>query len=177
MIRINLLPYPERKPALVVDFYVFVLFFLVLLVLSGASYYYVNKRIWDLNAKIDDRKKRIAALEGVYREYLTMEKEKKEIEKRLKVVSMIKKGRALPARMLYDLTTLTRDTLWLRSIKKTDLKVQIEGRAIENESIADFTEEFSRLPYVKNAELIKVEEVVEEGLAVKKFVVEAEFLL
>lgn len=177
MIRINLLPLPERKPAITIDLYLFLLFLTVSLLICTISFFYVHKKISDLRAKIEDRKSKIAALDAIYKEYMSMERDKKEIQKRLAVVETIKKGRALPARILYDMTNLTKGTIWLKSLKKADTKLTVEGRAIENESIADFTEQLAKLPYVKNVELQKVEEVVEEGLAIKKFVLEAEISL
>jgi len=177
MIRINLLPVSEKKPSIRIDLYIFLLLLLLGTAALGVLYYRVEGRISDLNAKIENRKKEIASLDGTYREYMSMEKEKKEIQKRLNVVQMIKKGRALPARILYDLTMVTKDTIWLRSLKKTETKITIEGRATENESISDFIEQLSRLPYLKNVELLKVEEVVEEGLPVRKFLVQGEVYL
>jgi|YelNatPaOPRAMG01_1025707.scaffolds.fasta_scaffold07049_6 type IV pilus assembly protein PilN len=177
MIRINLLPVSEKKPSIRMDLYIFLLLLLLGTAALGVLYYRVEGRISDLNAKIENRKKEIASLDGIYREYMSMEKEKKEIQKRLNVVQMIKKGRALPARILYDLTMVTKDTVWLRSLKKTETKITIEGRATENESISDFIEQLSRLPYVKNVELLKVEEVVEEGLPVRKFLVQGDVYL
>jgi len=177
MIRINLLPVSEKKPSIRMDLYIFLLLLLLGTAALGVLYYRVEGRISDLNAKIENRKKEIASLDGIYREYMSMEKEKKEIQKRLNVVQMIKKGRALPARILYDLTMVTKDTVWLRSLKKTETKITIEGRATENESISDFIEQLSRLPYLKNVELLKVEEVVEEGLPVRKFLVQGEVYL
>jgi type IV pilus assembly protein PilN len=177
MIRINLLPVSEKKPSIRIDLYIFLLLLLLGTAALGVLYYRVEGRISDLNAKIENRKKEIASLDGIYREYMSMEKEKKEIQKRLNVVQMIKKGRALPARILYDLTMVTKDTVWLRSLKKTETKITIEGRATENESISDFIEQLSRLPYLKNVELLKVEEVVEEGLPVRKFLVQGDVYL
>jgi type IV pilus assembly protein PilN len=177
MIRINLLPVSEKKPSIRMDLYIFLLLLLLGTAALGVLYYRVEGRISDLNAKIENRKKEIASLDGIYREYMSMEKEKKEIQKRLNVVQMIKKGRALPARILYDLTMVTKDTVWLRSLKKTETKITIEGRATENESISDFIEQLSRLPYLKNVELLKVEEVVEEGLPVRKFLVQGDVYL
>lgn len=177
MIKINLLPVPEKKPAITIDLYIFLLLILVGFAFLGTSYYYVSRRISDLSIKIEERKKKISSLDAIYREYMAMEKEKKEIQKRLDVVQMIKKGRALPARLLYDITTITKHTIWLRALKKTDLKIVIEGRAIENESVADFMEQLSKLPYVRNVELLNIEEMVEEGLPVKKFVIQGEIIL
>lgn len=176
MIRINLLPSPERKPKIIYDLYLFVALFLTVAIVTGGIFYLTQKRIWALEKEISEKKSQIQSLEPIQREYLAMEREKKEIEQRLKVVETIKKGRALPARILYDLSSLVKDTVWLKALKKAEGKLTIEGCAMENESIADFVEQLLKLPYLRNAELMKVEEIIEEGLPVKKFLIVSEVL-
>ncbi|MCX7857892.1 MAG: PilN domain-containing protein [Deltaproteobacteria bacterium] len=177
MIKINLLPVPEKKPSFTFDVVTFLVLLSVSLVIFGISYYSTKNRISDIQRQIEEKKKQISSLEGTYREYMAMEKDKREIQKRLTVVKTIKKGRALPARILYDITNVTKESIWLKSLKKTDAKLTIEGRAIENESVADFMEQLSRLPYMRNVELVNVEETVEEGLAVRKFVIQGDIIL
>lgn len=176
MIRINLLPSPERKPKVVYDLYIFLALFLGVAIIISGILYLTQKRIWALEKQISEKKSQIQSLEPIQREYLAMEREKKEIEQRLKVVDTIKKGRALPARILYDLSSIVKDTVWLKALKKAEGKLTIEACAMENESIADFVEQLIKLPYVRNVELVKVEEIIEEGLPVKKFLIVGEVL-
>lgn len=177
MIRINLLPSPEKKPRIVYDLYLFVFLLVITSLILGGLFYLTQKRIWDLERQISEKKSQIQSMEPIHKEYMAMEREKKEIEQRLKVVESIKKGRALPARILFDLSSLVKETVWLKTLKKAEGKLTIEGCAMENESIADFIEQLLKLPYVKNAELMKIEEIVEEGLPVKKFLIVGEVLL
>ncbi|MCS7281371.1 MAG: PilN domain-containing protein [Desulfobacterota bacterium] len=177
MIRINLLPVPEKRPTTIIDLQIFSFLLFLGLVIVGILLYSTNKRISELSSRIEETKKRIESLDSVYKEYITMEREKKEIQKRLTIVQTIKKGRALPARIMYDISGIVKETIWLRSIKKVDAQIVIEGRSIESESVADFMEQFSKLPYVRNVELLSVEETVEEGLPVKKFILQGEITL
>jgi hypothetical protein len=52
-----------------------------------------------------------------------------------------------------------------------DNKFEIEGRSFVNENISDFIESLSKMAYVSNVELKNVQDVNEEGLIIKKFVI------
>jgi type IV pilus assembly protein PilN len=110
-------------------------------------------------------------MEKFYKEYLSLEKQKKEMSTRIAVIGKIKEGRALAARIVYDLPSLAKERVWLKRFKKDEDRFDLEGRALENESVADFVEKLSKIPYAKNVELKSVEDVTEEGVLVKKFLV------
>ena len=59
-----------------------------------------------------------------------------------------------------------------KGLRKDGTKLHIEGRSIDNESICDFVERLSKLPYVTDLELRSVEDTAEGGITVKKFVID-----
>ena len=145
---------------------------LVSLLLVGGFYY---KNVEDMRrsrVEIESLKQQIKVLEPIQREFGSLEKNKNEIARKLSVINKMKDGRALPPRMLYDLSSLVKDNLWLKRLRKDDAKIEIEGRSIDNESVCDFVDHLAKLPYLKNLELRSVEDVSEGGMTVKKFVVD-----
>jgi Tfp pilus assembly protein PilN len=177
MIKINLLPGREKRDFLKVDLYLFFVMLAIALAVFGGIYYTNEHEIANYNKRIETTKKEIANLQSVYKEYLTIEQQKKEIQRRIKAIDSIKEGRALSARALYDLTTIVKDSVWLKTFKKTEDKFELDGRSLENESISSLVETLSKLPYLRNVELKSVEDAVEEGVAVKRFVVVGEIIL
>jgi Tfp pilus assembly protein PilN len=177
MIKINLLPDRARKDFLRVDLYLFFFVLLITLAIFGGIYYTNENEIANYNKRIDSTKKEIASLQNIYKEYLTMDQQKKEIQRRIKAIDSIKEGRALSARVLFDLTSLITDNVWLKTFKRTEDKFEMDGRSLENESISNLIETLSRIPYLKNVELRNVEDTVEEGVAVKKFVISGDITL
>jgi type IV pilus assembly protein PilN len=172
MIKINLLPQKTRKPLRRFQLYgVLLVFVLNLSILLGI--YYSNVRgISQYQSAIGNAKKEIASLDKIYREYLQIQKEKKEIERRIKVIEGLKAGRALSARALYDLSSVIKERVWVKTFKKNNDAFEIEGRSMENESISDFVETISAIPYLRNVELKKVEDLTEDGMVIKKFLVQ-----
>ncbi len=172
MIKINLLPKKPIRSAFKYEIHVFFLI-IILNLLAIALIYSINARaISNLKSNIDRAKKEIASLDPIYKEYLAMEQEKKEIQRRIQAINTIKQGRALAARTLYDLTSNVKESLWLKSFKKTENKFELEGRSVENESISSFVESLSKVPYLNGVELKSVEDSAEGGLILKKFIIQ-----
>jgi len=172
MIKINLLPKKPIRAAFKYELHVFILIF-ILNLLAIALIYSINARsISNLKSNIEKAKKEIASLDPIHREYLAMEQEKKEIQRRIQAINTIKQGRALAARTLYDLTSIVKESLWLKSFKKTENKFELEGRSIENEAISSLMESLSKVPYLSGVELKSVEDATEQGLVLKKFVIQ-----
>ncbi|MHB8110127.1 MAG: PilN domain-containing protein [Syntrophorhabdaceae bacterium] len=173
MIKVNLLPYQKsRKSPLKINIVTFVLFLIIGNILFWSVYFYNYRNISDLEKSVKATKTELASLQPIYQEYQKMQAAKKEIERRIKVVNQLKTGRALAARSLYDLSTTMKEGIWLKTFKKKDDKFEIEGRSLVNESISDFMENLSRMPYMKSVELKSIQDVTEEGLVIKKFIVQ-----
>lgn len=171
MIRINLLPKKPAKSVFKLDLYIFVLVAIINGLVIAGIYLSNSREIANYQTMIESAKKEIASLDGIYKEYLRIEKEKKEIGDRIKTIEGLKKGRALAARILYDLSDVVKENVWLRTLRRDDDRFELEGRSLENESISDFMETLAKIPYLKNVELRNVEDLVEGGIAVKKFVI------
>jgi len=171
MIRINLLPAKAKKDVFKYDLFMFLTCVVLALMVFGGIYYYNTKEISKRKAMIENTKKEIQSLQKIYKEYLAMEQEKKEIQRRIKAIDSIKEGRALAARTVFDLSGVIKNNVWLKSLKKTENKFELEGCSLENESISELIESLSKIPYIKNVELKSVGEMLEEGVTVKSFII------
>lgn len=177
MIKINLLPPKPKKDVFKYDLYMLICLLLIAVFAFGGIYYYNTKEISKRKTMIENTKREIQSLDKIYKEYLAMEQEKKEIQRRIKAIDSIKEGRALAARTLYDLSGLIKDNVWIKGFKKTENKFELQGLSLENESISDLVEAISKVPYVRNVELISVGEAVENGVVVKSFIISGEMSL
>ena len=173
MIRINLLPAKKRKEKVSrqVSFRFSVIPLLALAVAGGI--FAKNARdLARLRAQDGAFISQRASLDGVYKEFLGIERQKREMAERIALIDRIKEGRAVVPKMLFDLSSLAKGNLWLKKLRKDETKVDLEGRSIDNESICTFVEGMSKLPYMKDVELKSVEDLTETGMTVKKFLVE-----
>ena len=172
MIKINLLPRKPKKGTLKYKVIISILVTLINGLALGGLFYSNTRQIENYKVMTASVKREKANLEPIYAEYLNLEKGKKDTERRIKAIGNLKEGRALAARTLYDLTAVVRESLWLKSFRKTQNRFELEGRSLENESISSFMESLSRIPYMTNVELKNVEDVTDEGIVVKKFLIQ-----
>jgi Tfp pilus assembly protein PilN len=172
MIKINLLPFKRRRIGTITrDIRDLVILLILGLIGFGIYEYSLIGDINDYKARIKSAKQEMETLQPIYQEYMAIQNAKKEIEKRIQTLNQLKAGRALAARSLYDLTAIIKEGVWIKTFKKTENKFEIEGRSFVNESISDFIESLSKMPYISNIELKNIQDVSEEGLTIKKFII------
>src|SRR5271157_6073350 len=93
MIRINLLPKKVRKEAIKSDIALFVLLLIVAFVLGAGIYLNNAAQIAHLKTDVARTKQSIASMEKFYKEYLALEKQKKEMSARISLIEKIQEGR------------------------------------------------------------------------------------
>jgi Tfp pilus assembly protein PilN len=172
MIKINLLPFKrKRASSLTKDIRDLVILLFIVLFGFGYYYYILINDIEEHKANIVTIKKEIQSMQPIAQEYHAIEEAKKEIQRRFQTLNQLKSGRALAARTLYDMSSIIKEGVWIKSFKKTDNKFEIDGRSFVNESISDFIESLLKMPYIVNVELKNVQDVNEDGLTIKKFII------
>lgn len=172
MIKINLVPTTIQKKREVnfeVKLLVGTLIFTFLLI--GSVYLKNMKDIGRLENETRLARQQIAAMQPIYRQFMTLERDKKEMSKRIGVINRIREGRAVVPRIFYDLSAIMKENVWLKKVVKDEEHIELEGRSLDNESICEFVERLSKLPYFRGIELKSVEDVKEGEQAVKRFVV------
>ena len=140
MIRINLLPVRQvQKREISRQFLVLVG---VVLLLAGILNYLAYERLAseaDRNAKkITQTQARINELEKVIGEVNNINKRKKEVEDKLKVLSDLRKGRSGPVRLMDALSTAIPKKVWLTDFDEKSNAVKITGLAASHEDVAEF---------------------------------------
>jgi len=140
MIRINLLPVRQvQKREISRQFLVLVG---VVLLLTGILNYLAYERLAseaDRNAKkITQTQARINELEKVIGEVNNINKRKKEVEDKLKVLSDLRKGRSGPVRLMDALSTAIPKKVWLTDFDEKSNAVKITGLAASHEDVAEF---------------------------------------
>jgi Tfp pilus assembly protein PilN len=170
MIKINLLPKKvQKKREVNTELVVMVCGLCCSIGISAGLYFKNESDLRYLNREIVSVKTQLSSMKTVFAEYSALEKEKKEMASRVSAVDRIKEGRAVATRLLYDLSSLTKDSVWLKKLQKNEARLTLEGRSVDNESICDFVEHLAKLQYLSNVELRSVEDITEAGFPVKKF--------
>ena len=182
MIHINLLPVqeiettPVRRKEFVIAGAILCLAFSVI-----APLHVVQSR------QIDTARTQVTGLESEIRQIRNKTEEIQELIRkqdllvqRLQAITSLTspQRRAASVRILDDLSQSTPDLLWLTHFNEAKGAAQIQGEAVDNQTIATFARTLSLSPYFERVEIRETvqgqrEGMVEEAGQVKKFLIEA----
>jgi type IV pilus assembly protein PilN len=140
MIRINLLPVRAVKKR-EMGRQILVLGAGVLLVaaVANAAWYLDRNSTYNRNQeRIQASRVKIAELEKVIGEVNNINKRKREVEEKLKVLDELRKGRSGPVRLLDALATATPKKVWLKDFDEKANSVKLEGTAVSHDDVAEF---------------------------------------
>jgi type IV pilus assembly protein PilN len=140
MIRINLLPVRQVQKRVAGRQYVVVVVGIALMALIGNGYWYVTmQNTRDLHQrKLEETNARIGQLEKVIGEVNNLNKRKKEVEDKLKVLDDLRKKRGGPVKLLDALATAIPKKVWVSDFDEKALGLKLLGQAESLEDVSDF---------------------------------------
>ncbi|TSA47240.1 MAG: hypothetical protein D4R56_02455 [Deltaproteobacteria bacterium] len=173
MIRINLLPYREKKKkANLQSRIVFLAGSVVLFVLVlGAIYLYFNMSISGLEKSIQEGDAKLVVLNKKVGDIEGFKREKQEMEQKLGVMRSLESYRLFPVRMLDELNLLVpaRD-IWLERINQTGNDLRIEGVARNNDVVAQFMKSLEKAGFIQTVDLMGTKEKEVSGNKLQQFI-------
>ena len=156
MIRINLLPIRQMKKRqrLKTELVgLLVALFLVLFVLVA---------VWlSLAGKITSLKTELVALEQKKQSYQSiikqiniLKQEKQVVEQKLDSIKKLQAGAQVTVRVLDEVASrTTTNRMWLNSLQQSDGRLQLQGIALDNETIAQYMQQLEASEYLEKTEL------------------------
>jgi type IV pilus assembly protein PilN len=177
MIRINLLPVREarraanlRKQGMLLVFAVGAGVALCLLIST-----WMAARIAHERSLVTARDAELKKLESTMNEVKKFQAEQEEIEQKLAIIDQIEAARLGPVRIMDELATRIPQRVWLTRLVEKGGTLELEGRSIDAEVVADFVVALEESPMLSGVDLheTKLEEV--EGLKLSDFKVTAQY--
>ncbi len=182
MIRINLLPVKEaqraigRRQQLSVALLGFALALLVMVI----PYILQGHAMTRLDGEIDQLRTEVAKFEEQTRDLRDLDKKRKELQAKLKVIEDLNQKRVGPVRILEDLSSATPEKLWLVEFTDANGQATITGLALDNQTIATFMRQLQSSKYFYDVDLLETSQSeqlkVASGAAAgafKKFIIKA----
>lgn len=131
-----------------------VLILLAALVGLGGYYYYQNKALEeerDLLARAQQEKTR---LQYVIQKLDEVQKQKTSLERKITLITQLKGQQDFVVRLMDTLSRALPDWVWLTESTVGERGVQIKGKALSNNLIADYIAGLEASPILKNVNLI-----------------------
>jgi len=171
MIRINLLSDREaiRKENSRQQVSIFVLSICLLAVLLGGIHFtfYQKKRGLEEDIRYTDMAlKDLQVKVGEVEKYKVL---KREMEEKLQIIEVLKKGKLWVPRLLDKVGTTIPEKMWLSKVSLAATSLGMEGYAIDHETIAEFMKSLEQTNFFRNVELRLTEKKDVEGVGMKYF--------
>jgi len=149
----------------------------LLLVLFGVDQWRVSKAMEETSAEIANAEKEIARFQALYAELTRAKEAQKNLQEKLNVINTLRKEKAVPAKVLDELSIDKPDKIQLESVKKAGDKLSIDGIALDDETIANFMTNLRKSKLFKNVDLIVSQQIEVSKIKLKKFSLSCEITL
>jgi type IV pilus assembly protein PilN len=179
MIKINLLlaRKEKKKAGIRKEFIILILSIILLVGILGVIQYLLEKEKSNTLAKISETKKEIAYYKSLTTEVLKAKEAQKTLQDKLNVINSLRKEKALPAKVLDELSIDKPEKIHLESVKKEGSRLGIEGIALDDETIANFMTNLRKSKFFKNVDLVVSEQVEQSQIKLKKFILLCEIII
>jgi Tfp pilus assembly protein PilN len=130
----------------------------------GLTYLSQQSTLGDLDATTAALTRELVKIRQQDQSFKRMEQQKKETEDKLKVVATLtsKERRAAPVHILDDLSSSAPEYLWLTDFAERGGAARINGRAVDNQTIASFANDLAKSRYFQKVE---IRETAQEDVA------------
>ena len=173
MIKINLLPYREKKKKENLTQQIFIaagsfVAFILLLVLLQVS---INSSISDLKSQIKESEDSLVELDKKIGNLDQFKNEKKELEQKLGVIATLEENRLAPVKTLDNLALLVPSKdIWLIKITQKGNSINIEGIGRDNVVAAEFMKDIEKFDPIKSVDLVSSKKTEISGITLQQFV-------
>jgi type IV pilus assembly protein PilN len=179
MIKINLLPREEQKKAAPASAtpYLAGLGVVVLLVLMGYGWYWLNGEIEGVQKEIERTQAELKRVEDITKLVDKLQKDKKTVQDKLKTVETLVAAQSGPVRLLDAVSRALpgEREIWLTGMVRAGKKLDISGFAFTPYSVATFmTNLGAAKELVSSVDLVVSEKAVVEQVPVERFSVTME---
>ena len=173
MIKINLLPYREKKKKenLVQQIWIFAGSFIVFILLLVWLQVWIHSSISDLKSQIKDSEDSLVELDKKIGNLDKFKNDKKELEQKLGVIATLEENRLAPVKTLDNLALLVPSKdIWLIKITQKGDSINIEGIGRDNVVVADFMKDIEKFDPIKSVDLVSSKKTEISGITLQQFV-------
>lgn len=175
MIRINLLPVKEAEIAASRTREVRLAVLLLVLLVLGlvADRIRHSQTVSRLDQQTADLEAELVVLRERVAEASRLEQQKRDLDAKLKVIAELSQKRVGPAGVLRDLSRATPSRLWLTDLTEAGGGATISGKAVDNQTIADFLRSLEESVYFNTVDLSETTQDEQGGVKLKRFLLRA----
>jgi len=179
MIKINLIQKRKEKKKVGIrkEFIVFFLSIALLFTVFALIQWKTGKEKEEILSEISKTKKEIDHYKSQIAEINKAKETQKIYQEKLNVIDSLRKQKSTPAKVLDEISMSKLEKIQLEALKKTGSKVEISGVASDDETVANFMTNLRKSKIFKNVDLIVSEQIEQNKIKLKKFVLSCEIFV
>ncbi|MEW6145367.1 MAG: PilN domain-containing protein [Thermodesulfobacteriota bacterium] len=172
MIRINLIPEPERKEVKGIgEIFIGICVLVALFVAIAAIHILQGNKIDDVNRKIARAEKRIKELEVVKKKVDDFKAKNAELKRRIEIINVLEKNRTGPLYVMDALSRAMPNKAWIDEFTEKGGQTKLVGVADNEFTVADFMQALQTSPYFVGVELGVIKKTELRKLDLRTFVI------
>lgn len=172
MIRINLIPAPERREIKGVgELLIGISVLIILFVVIAAIHIVQASKINDVNGKASRAEQRIKELEVVKKEVDDFKAKNAELNRRIEIINVLEKNRTGPLYVMDALSHAIPNKAWIDEFTEKDAQTMLVGVADNEFTVADFMQALQSSPYFVGVELGVIKKTEIRKLDLRSFVI------
>lgn len=156
MLRINLLPIRQLKKRAKARTQIlgFVMIFLAILVVLGFVGFLQVGQIQNVQAAIADLKREEQRLAPIIREVDRLTKEKEELQRKIDIIKKLRRESSLTVHIMDEVAKIIdNDRMWLSAFSQSGSSLELQGIALDNQTIAQFMDTLKESAYISSVQL------------------------
>src|SRR5882724_1428256 len=130
-------------------------------------------RLVPVRAEYEQLQTELTVLEAKTVELTALEKNRKELDSKLKTIETLQQKKVGPAKVLADLSDSAPEQVWLLEFTEDNGAATITGFAFDNQTIASFMRKLSESTYFADVDLQETTQSDKDKTTLKRFVVKA----
>jgi type IV pilus assembly protein PilN len=177
MIRINLLPFraARKKENIRRQVSIFILSLVFLLIIFFYYNFSLSNKVDSLNTNIKNTKTELAKYNKINDEIAQIKKKLDNLKKKMAVMKTLEANRFEPTRLLDVMTqAVVPKRMWFTNLESRGDKVNIEGIALDNKTVADFMVRLEECGLFKEVNLKTLKRTKTQSANLKSFAISCE---
>lgn len=172
MIKINLLPYREKKKKENIARQISILAgsFIVFILLLVFVQFQLSSSVSNLENQVREAEAKLVTLNNKLGDLEKFRKEKKDLELKLGVIKTLEENRLAPVKTLDDLAALVPPKdIWLLNVTQKNDQLTIEGIGRDNIIVAGFMKTIENFAPIKSVDLVSSKKTEISGITLQRF--------
>ena len=172
MIRINLIPEPERKEVRGAgEIFIGICVLVALFAAIAAIHILQGNRIEEVNRRIAKAEKRIKELEVIKKKVDDFKARNAELNRRIEIINVLEKNRTGPLYVMDALSHAIPNKAWIDEFTEKGSQTKLVGIADNEFTVADFMKALQTSPYFVGVELGVIKKTELRKLDLRAFVI------